>query len=228
MRNQYLENIDHHLWEYFFFRNSTNANNPNADQGLGRKLMVKPKMDLGKALATMGFGTARLDDVHGKRDAQDELNNSLTRLMEAHEKKKKKLLETEKIEQRREQMANKLRDEIRTVHEAYQFLSRKYQIDKEKLKEKEKEMQQIQQQQLGEGVMDDDEDLKKDEAIGLGTAVALKSAANVFKGKIEGAASGKETNNKTAKRSIRGKLDSNEEKNDNIATNPSGLTDQPQ
>ena len=28
--------------------------------------MVKPKMDLGKALATMGFGTARLDDVHGK------------------------------------------------------------------------------------------------------------------------------------------------------------------
>lgn len=148
--------------------------------------------------------------------------------MEAHEKKKKKLLETEKIEQRREQMANKLRDEIRTVHEAYQFLSRKYQIDKEKLKEKEKEMQQMQQQQLREGLMDEEEDLKKDEAIGLGTAVAIKSAANVFKGKIEGAPAGNETNNKTAKRSIRGKLDSNEEKNDNIGTNPSGLTDPPQ
>ena len=83
-------------------------------------------MDLGKALATMGFGTARLDDVHGKRDAQDELNTSLTRLMETHEKKKKKLLETEKIEQRRSQMADKLRDEVRTVHEAYQFLMKKY------------------------------------------------------------------------------------------------------
>ena len=100
-------------------------------------------MDLGKALATMGFGTARLDDVHGKRDAQDDLNASLTRLMDSHEKKKKKLLETEKIEQRRSLMADKLRDEVRTVHEAYQFLSRKYQLDKERLKEKEKEIQEF-------------------------------------------------------------------------------------
>ena len=120
--------------------------------------MLKPKMDLGKALATMGFGTARLDDVHGKRDAQDELNNSLTRLMEAHEKKKKKLLETEKIELKRSQMADKLRDEVRTVHEAYQFLSRKYQIDKERLKEKEMEMQQ---QTIGEIVIEEEDDFLK-------------------------------------------------------------------
>ena len=52
------------------------------------------------------------------------------------QKKKKKLLETEKIEQRRQQMGDKLRDEVRTVHEAYQFLSRKYALDKERLKEK--------------------------------------------------------------------------------------------
>ena len=49
--------------------------------GLGPKKMVKPKMDLAKALATMGFGTARIVDAHGERDAQDELNDALTRLM---------------------------------------------------------------------------------------------------------------------------------------------------
>ena len=187
--------------------------------------MLKPKMDLGKALATMGFGTARLDDVHGKRDAQDELNNSLTRLMEAHEKKKKKLLETEKIEQRRSQMADKLRDEVRTVHEAYQFLSRKYAIDKERLKEKEMEMQQ---QQNGEIIVIENEDDGQNlGCVGLGTAVALKSAANLFKGQIEGNVNvnGKETNNKTTKRMTRIKLDSNEEKNDNTSTNPGDAID---
>ena len=188
-------------------------------------------MDLGKALATMGFGTARLDDVHGKRDAQDELNNSLTRLMESHEKKKKKLLETEKIEIRRQQMSDKLRDEVRTVHEAYQFLSRKYQIDKERLKEKEMEMQQrAEQQQMGEVVNEDEDKLKNHGGIDFGTATVLKSAANAFKGQLEETNAlglGKETI-KTKKWSTKVKLDSNDENNDNTTTNPDAVTDQAQ
>ena len=142
-------------------------------------------MDLGKALATMGFGTARLDDVHGKKDAQDDLNASLTRLMDSHEKKKKKLLETEKIEQRRIQMGDKLRDEVRTIHEAYQFLSRKYQLDKERLKEKEKEIQEFRDNaaenpEITNLIKVELEDDKK-ETIGISAAVALKSAARTFK-----------------------------------------------
>ena len=144
--------------------------------------------------------------------------------MEAHEKKKKKLLETEKIELKRSQMADKLRDEVRTVHEAYQFLSRKYQIDKERLKEKEMEMQQ---QTIGEIVIEEEDDFRKYEGNnGLGAAMALKSAANVFKAQIDGTDSGKETNNKTTQRSTRVKLDSNDEKNDNTTTNPDVATDQ--
>ena len=122
--------------------------------------MIKPKMDLGKALATMGFGTARLDDAHGKRDAQEDLNTALTRLMEAHEKKKKKVYDTEKIEQRREMMLNKCRDEVRTIHEAYQFLSRKYQLDKERLKEKEKEMERVRETMKAEGDIEDENERK--------------------------------------------------------------------
>ena len=174
-------------------------------------------MDLGKALATMGFGTARLDDVHGKRDAQDELNVSLTRLMENHEKKKKKLMETEKIELKRSQMADKLRNEVRTVHEAYQFLSRKYQIDKERLKEKEKEIQVLQLNNCEatnetNGLIIIDDDMKKEGTFGMGSAVSLKAAANAFKDNIEGG--GKETSYKVPKRSIRGKIDSNDERSD--------------
>ena len=173
---------------HIHFRNSTSSA-PGNTQGTGRRdgKMLKPKMDLGKALATMGFGTARLDDVHGKRDAQDELNVSLTRLMETHEKKKKKLLETEKIEQRRQQMGDKLRDEVRTVHEAYQFLSRKYALDKERLKEKEKEIQEFNENRLDNPEMTTNlikvelDDNDKKETMDFGAAVALKSAARTFK-----------------------------------------------
>ena len=167
--------------------------------------MLKPKMDLGKALATMGFGTARLDDVHGKRDAQDDLNASLTRLMDSHEKKKKKLLETEKIEQRRSLMADKLRDEVRTVHEAYQFLSRKYQLDKERLKEKEKEIQEFRDNgpenpEITNLIKVDLGDDDKKEMIGLGAAVNLKSIARNLK----------ESTNKTEQQSLKTKQDNNE------------------
>ena len=167
--------------------------------------MLKPKMDLGKALATMGFGTARLDDVHGKRDAQDDLNASLTRLMDSHEKKKKKLLETEKIEQRRSLMADKLRDEVRTVHEAYQFLSRKYQLDKERLKEKEKEIQEFRDNgpenpEITNLIKVDLGDDDKKEIIGLGAAVNLKSIARNLK----------ESTIKTEQQSLKTKQDTNE------------------
>ena len=162
-------------------------------------------MDLGKALATMGFGTARLDDVHGKRDAQDDLNASLTRLMDSHEKKKKKLLETEKIEQRRSLMADKLRDEVRTVHEAYQFLSRKYQLDKERLKEKEKEIQEFRDNgpenpEITNLIKVDLGDDDKKEVIGLGAAVALKSVARTLK----------ESATKAEQQSLKTKSDTNE------------------
>ena len=178
--------------------------------------MVKSKMDLGKALATMGLGTARLDDAHGKRDAQVDLNESLTRLMEAHEKKKKKVLETEKIEQRRSQMADKLRNEVRTIHEAYQFLSRKYQIDKERLKEKERENQQIklaheemklELQRRNEEIPVIEEDKPESGKLNpLQTALALKSAANAFKDKLEDGRE-RELALKSAATNFKGKID---------------------
>ena len=176
--------------------------------------MIKPKMDLGKALATMGFGTARLDDAHGKRDAQEDLNTALTRLMEAHEKKKKKVYDTEKIEQRREMMLNKCRDEVRTIHEAYQFLSRKYQLDKERLKEKEKEMERVRETMKAEGDIEDENDKEEQKQMAsLQSAMALKSAANAFKGQIDNAAAEKDSNNKNTKKVSKAKLDTVEENN---------------
>ena len=163
---------------YYFSKkkNSTSGGGGASNLGgLGPKKMVKPKMDLAKALATMGFGTARIVDAHGERDAQDELNDALTRLMEAHEKKKKKILETEKIEVRMRQMSDKLRDEVRTVHEAYQFLAKKYKHDKQRLKDK----QLLQAQEETLKVIEDEE--VKDGGFGLQEAVTAKAAAGVWK-----------------------------------------------
>ena len=191
-----------------------------------RKGMIKPKMDLGKALATMGFGTARLDDAHGKRDAQEDLNTALTRLMEAHEKKKKKVYDTEKIEQRREMMSNKLRDEVRTIHEAYQFLSRKYQLDKERLKEKEKEMERARENMKAEGDMDDENEKEEQKMMGsLQSAMALKSAANAFKGQIDNTAAEKDSNSKNAKKASKAKLDTVEENNNNALSVDNAVDD---
>ena len=136
-------------------------------------------MDLAKALGMMGLGTARVD-AHGERDAQEELNAALTRVMEAHEKKKKKALETEKIEERRNHIADKLRDDVRTMHEAYQFLCRKYHLDKERLKEK----QQLRgADETVDDMSDFDEEDGTDQVCDLGTALAVKSAINMFKDK---------------------------------------------
>ena len=191
-----------------------------------RKGMIKPKMDLGKALATMGFGTARLDDAHGKRDAQEDLNTALTRLMEAHEKKKKKVYDTEKIEQRREMMSNKLRDEVRTIHEAYQFLSRKYQLDKERLKEKEKEMERARENMKAEGDMEDENEKEEQKMMGsLQSAMALKSAANAFKGQIDNTAAEKDSNSKNAKKASKAKLDTVEENNNNALSVDNAVDD---
>ena len=103
---------------------------------------IKPKMDLAKALSMMGFGTSRTMDASGSHNARGELNAALTRKMGEFEQKRRKLLEKDGKNAKyvmattRNQTADKLRDDIRTLHEAYQFLARKYIRDEEKLKEK--------------------------------------------------------------------------------------------
>ena len=144
-------------------------------------------MDLSKALAMMGFGTARIVDPSGERDAHCELNNALSRQMEAFEKKKKKTIEVEKNEQRKKQLADKLRDDIRTMHEAYQFLAKKYNSDKDRLQEK--------QMQAFEGPQEDTKE--EDEVFGINTALKVKSATNIFKEKAAARNENENNNNVT-------------------------------
>ena len=109
-------------------------------QNMAKKKPIKPKMDLAKALSMMGFGTARNLDPSGSKNARMELNASLTRKMNDFEVKRKKLIELDKtkgiLESQKTLAKDKLRDEIRTLHEAYQFLARKYIRDEEKMAEK--------------------------------------------------------------------------------------------
>ena len=86
-----------------------------------KRLMVKPKMDFAKALSIMGFSTSRTLDPSGGHDAKVELNAALSRKMADIEKRKRQANKKEQTK-----VEDKLRDEIRTLHEAYQFLSRKY------------------------------------------------------------------------------------------------------
>ena len=83
--------------------------------------MVKPKMDFAKALSIMGFSTSRTLDPSGGHDAKVELNAALSRKMADIEKRKRAATKKEQTK-----VEDKLRDEIRTLHEAYQFLSKKY------------------------------------------------------------------------------------------------------
>ena len=76
---------------------------------------------LAKALSTMGFTTSRTLDPSGGHDARGELNAALSRRMAEMEKKKRLANQKEKSH-----IVDKLRDDVRTLHEAYQFLSRKY------------------------------------------------------------------------------------------------------
>ena len=107
---------------------------------MAKRKPIKPKMDLAKALSMMGFGTSRTLDPSGSKNARIELNAALTRKMNDFETKRRKLLEADKkvkyVGIQKNQNADKLRDDIRTLHEAYQFLARKYIRDEEKLKEK--------------------------------------------------------------------------------------------
>ena len=93
-------------------------------------------MDLAKALSMMGIGTALAMKDSGDRNALEELNTALCRQMETLDNKKKKVLETEKVEERKIAQQDKIRDEIRTMHEAYQFLAKKYNNDKDRLRDK--------------------------------------------------------------------------------------------
>ena len=126
-----------------FSRKTTAAKAPDLATGKGhmgwsgaRRKMIKPKMDLAKALSMMGFGTALAMKDSGDRNALEELNTALCRQMETLDKKKKKVIETEKVEEKKIAQQDKIRDEIRTMHEAYQFLAKKYNTDKDRLKDK--------------------------------------------------------------------------------------------
>ena len=114
-------------------------------------------MDLAKALGIMGFGTARKVESSGGQTALDELSSALTRQMEHFGKKKDNVLKTEKNEERKQKQQDKIRDEIRTMHEAYQFLAKKYSADQERMKEKVK-------LQKSEGITDEKFEVEKDKA----------------------------------------------------------------
>ena len=102
--------------------------------------MVKPKMDFAKALSIMGFSTSRTLDPSGGHDARVELNAALSRKMADIEKRKRAATKKEMTK-----VEDKLRDEIRCLHEAYQFLSKKYirlQEIKRNMEEEEEEAEQ--------------------------------------------------------------------------------------
>ena len=74
----------------------------------------------------LGFTTSRTLDPSSGQDARGELNNALSRRMAELEKKKRMANQKEKLA-----VCDKLRDDVRTLHEAYQagFLNAKHTID---------------------------------------------------------------------------------------------------
>ncbi len=81
--------------------------------------MVKPKMDLAKALSIMGFSSSRTLDPSMGHDTKSELANAVARQMVTIDRKKRAGRQLPTHEQKRE--------DVRKVHEAYQFLTKKYQ-----------------------------------------------------------------------------------------------------
>ena len=63
----------------------------------------------------LGFTTSRTLDPSSGQDARGELNNALSRRMAELEKKKRMANQKEKFV-----VCDKLRDDVRTLHEAYQ------------------------------------------------------------------------------------------------------------
>ena len=101
----------------------------------------------------MGFTSARALDRSGGHDALSELNAALSKRMEKFERKKRMIIEKGKKtpSEQKNPEADKVRDEIRTLHEAYQFLSKKY-IGHMKERQKKKKFLN------GENEDEDDED----------------------------------------------------------------------
>ena len=171
--------------------------NPKAALNMTRRKPIKPKMDLAKALSMMGFGTARTLDPSGSKNARNELNAALTRKMNDFETKRRKLLELDKqksfvAESVRNQTKDKLRDDIRTLHEAYQFLARKYMRDEEKLKEKmnntttENDIQDmLDDLHLVNNFNDNEEKEEDNDVFGLGQKSSINTNADIFKIKVD-------------------------------------------
>ena len=92
--------------------------------------MIKPKMDMSKALCMMGFTSAQSLNKCNGNDVLIALNSALTQRMELLEKKKRIAIEKKKKKSKKDKTPNpeldKVREEFITLHEAYQFLSRKY------------------------------------------------------------------------------------------------------
>lgn len=80
----------------------------------------RPKMDLAKALGIMGFSSSRTLVQGDGHEPKNELNSALCRRMAELEKKKKGYMGRPPLSE------EKQRNDVRILHEAYQFLSRRY------------------------------------------------------------------------------------------------------
>ena len=93
-----------------------------------RSKQAAKKMDLPKALSAMGFSNTRMLSQAEGHDPRVELANALHRRMLEIEEKKRRVAEKSKGMSQKyiEEQEEKCRDETRRVHEAYQYLSKKY------------------------------------------------------------------------------------------------------
>lgn len=92
--------------------------------------VAKPKMDLSKALAIMGFSSSRVLDPSAGHNPKTELSSALTKRMQEIETRRhqsgKRVGMNRNIEKSGPGAEQKQRDDARILHEAYQFLSRRY------------------------------------------------------------------------------------------------------
>ena len=78
------------------------------------------------------------------------------------------------MEVRKLQAQDKIRHEVRLIHEAYQFLAKKYKHDKQRLKEKLEYSDELIK------IADDNEE-ENDEVFGMDKALAAKAALKTWK-----------------------------------------------
>ena len=106
----------------------------------------------------LGFTTSRTLDPSSGQDARGELNAALSRRMAELEKKKRMANQKEKFA-----VCDKLRDDVRTLHEAYQFLSRKYLLAQQRMhRQREEEAEGGSGDDDNEGADEDDEVYEED------------------------------------------------------------------